>query len=80
MEERERQAERNADKDLIEYYKLGWSDCSEATQKKMFEDKLLQRAYEIGWLDFIVGDEVSSVDLQSEKDILKTIRLIKNER
>lgn len=59
---------------LLYYYKIGWNDCSESKKEKKFEDKLLQRAYKIGWLDFIAGDDVSSVDAQTEKDILKRIK------
>ena len=59
---------------LLEYYKMGWNDCADNNKEKKFKDKLLQRAYTIGWLDFIVGDDVSSVDMQTEQDILKHIK------
>ena len=62
------------DEKLFEYYKMGWDDCADNNKQKEFEDKLLQRAYTIGWLDFIAGDDVSSVDMQTEQDILKHIK------
>ena len=62
------------DEKLLEYYNMGWHDCAENNKEKKFENKLIQRAYTIGWLDFIAGDDVSSVDMQTEQDILKHIK------
>ena len=38
---------------------------------KECNDTLLLRAYMIGWSDALAGDDVSSVDKQSDKQILK---------
>lgn len=59
---------------LLKYYKMGWNDCADNKQKQEFKNQLLQRAYNIGWCDFIAGDDVTSVDLQTDKEILEHIR------
>jgi hypothetical protein len=58
---------------LLKYYRKGWNDCFGGKPRKI-KNKLLQRAYDIGWLDYIVGDDVSSVDLQTEEEILEKIK------
>ena len=64
---------------ILEAYKLGWSnsgECKIAPYKadKKYEDIVLQRAYEVGWDDYIMGDIMVSVDLQTNKEIVKKIR------
>jgi hypothetical protein len=63
-----------SDELLLDYYKKGWKDCANGNKEQKFQDQLLQRAYSIGWCDFIVGDDVSSVDMQTDEQILKHIR------
>ena len=62
------------DDKLLEYYNLGWNDCADGKTGKKIEEPLLQRAYKIGRCDFIAGDDVSSVDLQTNEDIIRHIR------
>ena len=64
---------------ILESYRHGWSDsgeCKIAPYKatKKYEDIVLQYAYEVGWDDYIIGDMVTSVDLQTNKEIVDKIR------
>lgn len=69
-----------SDEKLLEYYRMGWNDSSNNNEEQNFNDFLLNRAYIIGWLDFIVGDDISSVDLQTDEQIVNNIRnFVKNE-
>lgn len=67
-------ANKITDEQLLSFYKNGWNDSADGKQKLCFENEILQRAYDIGWFDFIAGDDVSSVDLQTSKDILMHIK------
>lgn len=64
--------------ELIIAYKMGWNDCSTSSalkpEGKVFKDKGLEMAYQIGWSHYIIGDDVSSVDLKTEDEILKEIK------
>lgn len=62
------------DQQLLEIYRLGWNDSLNSTKKKSYPTKLLQRAYDLGVIDAIVGDDVSSIDFQTEAEILKSIK------
>jgi hypothetical protein len=53
---------------------MGWNDCADGNTEKHFKQPILQRAYNIGWCDFIAGDDISSVDLQTHSEILKHIK------
>jgi hypothetical protein len=64
----------HTDKEILEHYMLGWNDCADDKPVKFFKDELLQNAYNHGHLDFMVGDDVSSVDYQKEEEILKRIK------
>lgn len=65
---------RKSDKELLRCYNLGWNDCADGNKHKVFRLKILQNAYDIGWSDFIVGDDVSSVDMQTHEQILERIK------
>ena len=60
------------DKILLETYMLGFSDELEGEIRE-FEDSILMRAYELGRVDAFVGDDVRSVDYQSDEHLLKRI-------
>jgi len=60
------------DKILLETYMLGFSDELEGETRE-FEDSMLMRAYELGKVDAFVGDDVRSVDYQSDEHLLKRI-------
>jgi len=59
--------------DLLHYYNLGWSECYDGAVRKC-KNKMLQRAYDLGWAHYIMGDDVSSVDYYSKEQILKSIK------
>lgn len=63
------------DKTLMEIYLLGFEQELQGVFKNEYEkDSLESRAYEIGSLHAIVGDDVSSIDYLSNEEILKKIR------
>ena len=61
------------DKILLETYMLGFSDELEGETRE-FEDSMLMRAYELGRIDAFVGDDVRSIDYQSDEHLLKRIK------
>jgi hypothetical protein len=60
------------DKILLETYMLGFSDELEGETRE-FEDSMLMRAYELGRIDAFVGEDVRSIDYQSDEHLLKRI-------
>ena len=62
------------DKDLIEIYLQGFNDELNNVKKTKHDVKLRQTAYDLGRLDAIVGDDVSSSDRQTNKQILDRIK------
>ena len=64
------------DSELLQIYMTGFNDELYRLKNKIFTSTLKQRAYTIGRMDAIAGDDVSSVDEQSDEDILKHIKEI----
>lgn len=62
------------DKDLMEMYLQGFNDELNNVKKTKHDVKLKQTAYDLGRLDAIVGDDVSSSDRQTNKQILDRIK------
>lgn len=62
------------DKILLETYMWGFNDELEGRVKMWNANPLLLRAYELGRQDAIIGDDVISVDYQSNEEILNRIR------
>lgn len=62
------------DKDLIEIYLQGFNNELNNVKKTKHDVKLKQTAYDLGRLDAIVGDDVSSSDRQTNKQILDRIK------
>jgi hypothetical protein len=62
------------DKDLMEMYLQGFNDELNNVKKTKHDVKLKQTAYNLGRLDAIVGDDVSSSDRQTNKQILDRIK------
>jgi hypothetical protein len=58
---------------LLETYMIGFSDELEGKTRE-FEDQMLMRAYELGKVDAFVGDDVMSVNYQSDEHLLKRIK------
>lgn len=65
---------KHTDEELLQHYKLGWNDCADNKPTKIFSDKLFQTAYTNGRIDFIVGDDIRSIDYQTEEKILQQIK------
>ena len=57
---------------LLETYMLGFSDELEGETRE-FEESMLMRAYKLGRIDAFVGDDVRSIDYQSDEHLLKRI-------
>lgn len=63
------------DKELIRVYNKGWDDELKGVDiSKYFTNPLRLRAYKLGQMDALAGDDVLSVDLQTIPDILKKIK------
>lgn len=59
----------------MDAYLKGFNDCSGGIDHSSeYKTKYEQRAYIIGWSDYIVGDDVRSVDYQSDEQIIKRIK------
>jgi len=67
------------DKQLLETYMLGFNDELYGRTKKWNPTPLLLRAYNLGKQDAIIGDDVRSVDYQTNEDILNRILKWHNE-
>jgi len=55
---------------LLEWYWKGWNDEANGSISETSENLLERKAYIIGRTDYIVGDDVSSVDYQTEDEII----------
>ena len=62
------------DKILLETYMCGFNDELDGRLKMWNPNPLLLRAYNLGRQDAIVGDDVRSVDYQSNEERLNRIR------
>ena len=62
------------DKDLLDIYLLGFNDELSTLPEVDHHDELKNKAYNLGRLHAIVGDDVSSIDLQSNEYILRQIK------
>lgn len=63
------------DKILLETYMWGFNDELDGKKTKMINlNPLLLRAYKLGRTDAIVGDDVRSVDYQTNEEILSKIK------
>lgn len=61
------------DKIILETYMWGFNDELDGKTKMWNPNPLLLRAYNLGRVDAIAGDDISSVDLQTNEEILKRI-------
>lgn len=62
------------DKKILKTYKLGFIDELYGKTRFLNFNPILLRAYNLGRLDAIIGDDVSSCDLQTNEEILNKIR------
>ncbi len=58
---------------LLQTYMIGFSDELKGETRE-FQDPILMRAYELGKVDAFVGDDVMSVNYQSDEHLLKRIK------
>lgn len=62
------------DKILLDTYMWGFKDELDGRQRMWNPNPLLMRAYDLGRLDAIVGDDITSIDNQSNEEIINRIR------
>lgn len=62
------------DKVLLETYKQGFNDELYGRTKMWNPNPLLLHAYNLGREDAIIGDDVRSVDYQTNEEIINRIR------
>jgi hypothetical protein len=62
------------DKELLKHYMKGFNDELRGTSSIESDNELENKAYRIGALDAIVGDDVSSVDLKTNEEVIRQIR------
>lgn len=62
------------DKELLETYMWGFNDELYGRVRVCNPNPLLLRAYNLGRDDAIIGDDVTSSDLQTNQQILNRIR------
>jgi hypothetical protein len=65
-----------SDEYLLGVYMFGFNDELNNSHDRGFESLLEKRAYNLGRLDALVGDDVSSVDYKSNSEIVNKIRKI----
>ena len=63
------------DNEIIKLYLEGWHDEADGIKPKdWFKNDLSKKAYMVGRADYLIGDDVSSSDLQTEEEIVKRIK------
>ena len=61
-------------KSLLKWYMLGFNDELNGTSCVESENELENKAYRLGALDAIMGDDIPSLDYKSDEEILKKIK------
>jgi hypothetical protein len=59
---------------ILEYYMKGFKDELRGTSTVMPDSSVLQIAYRLGAEHAIIGDDVQSLDLLTNEEILKMIK------
>lgn len=63
------------DFDLISWYNIGWKDEMRMKPQNTDQETLLERrAYDIGRIEYRIGDDNPNIDLQTEQEIITHIR------
>ena len=60
------------DKSLLEWYVKGFNDELNGTSSVESENRIENRAYMIGALDAVCGDDVPAIDYKSDEEIFYT--------
>lgn len=63
-----------SDQNLLEWYMKGFNDELRGTSSVESDYELENKAYRIGALHAIFGDDMESIDLMSKGEILKEIK------
>ena len=63
-----------SDDKIYSVYMSGWNDSLNLADRKIFKNRMLQHAYNSGYIDYIVGDDIRSVDYQTKEEIISKIR------
>lgn len=62
------------DKEILKIYMEGFNDELTGDLRIIPNNELSKKAYNLGRIDALMGDELSSIDLQTNQQILKRIR------
>tara|TARA_R110000772_G_scaffold17946_1_gene49784 strand:- start:35326 stop:35541 length:216 start_codon:yes stop_codon:yes gene_type:complete len=62
------------DANILEWYTKGFNDELVGMSITMPKQELLIRAYTVGAIDAIVGDDIRKVDYQTDEELLKIIK------
>lgn len=62
------------DNEILEAYMLGWTTAYGQVAKKVYNNPILTKAFELGYWDYVFGDDISTLDLQGDEQILKRIK------
>jgi hypothetical protein len=62
------------DEQLIEVYMKGFIDSLHDMHPQPFETSLEQKAYQLGRIDALIGDEIEAHDYQTNEEILFNIK------
>jgi hypothetical protein len=64
-----------SDKELLKYYTIGWNHCGDNIDiSSTFAIPIIKKAYNLGQIHYVVGDDMRSVDYLSNEEILKLIK------
>lgn len=64
-----------SDKELLEHYKRGWNDELDGKVNIDNQDQSIENlAYQFGIMDAYYGDELRSIDNQTEEQIITKIK------
>lgn len=58
---------------LLDIYRKGFIDELDGKNPRKYKSHLESRAYNLGRIDAIVGDDCRSVDYQTDEEILESI-------
>lgn len=63
-----------SDKILLEIYYKGFKDELHNNKKCVYKNELAKKAYALGCLDAVAGDEIRNLDNQTNQQILNKIK------
>lgn len=66
--------EKITDSKLLEIYRFGFEDELEGLPNITYMNPVLQKAYSLGRLDAMAGDDLKSIDSQTDEQLLALIK------